>query len=106
MKKLSLMVVVAVLAYQTSAVAQTTTPTKSKTSTKKSRKITQAGNNLHGEQYSTSDRSGLNSYRAATDTVALGSGTTDQNGQHGTNVKTTKTTKSSKKTMTAKVKSN
>jgi hypothetical protein len=99
MKKLSLMVIVALLAYQTSAVAQTTTPTKSKTSSKKNTKTIQPANNLHGEQYSTSDRSGLNSYHAATDTTALGSGTTDQNGQHGTTVKATKAKKSSKKTI-------
>ncbi len=92
------MVVLGLFAWQTSVVAQTK-PTK--TTTKKSKKTTQAGNNLHGEQYSTSDRSGLNSYQSATDTSSLGSASTDQSQQSATTSKTKKS-KTTKKTTKVK----
>jgi hypothetical protein len=102
MKKLCLMFIGALLAYQTTAVAQTTPSAKAKTSKHKTKKTTTAAvvPKTPGQEYSTSDRSGLNSYNAATDSATLGV-PADTSGQ--AKIKTSK--KSSKKTTKTHVKS-
>src|ERR1700712_5014356 len=103
MKKVSLMFVGALLAWQTGAMAQTTTPKKTRTKTKTSAtgdttKTDQKASkdNQNGHQYSTSDRSGLNSYPSATDSTALSKVTGNPSDTTGKALKPKKRMKKSK----------